>query len=154
MKERLPRQRPPDHLLGEDYDFPTDPATLTSIGLGRLMLQLAALRGYARDKLGREEIFLHELDQVFEFMVPLKMLDLIRSDDFKGLPRSALVKEVLRSSAIDGEDRLKKLFHRMVGQTAIVERLRVQFEIYEGHYFALSREQSRREASARVGIPE
>ena len=152
-KERLPRQRAPEQLLGEDYDFPLDPATLTSMELGRLMLRLASLKGYSGDRLAREEIALHELDQVLEYLVPLKMLDLIRSDEFKDLPRAALVKEVLRSAAIDGDDLLKRLFHRSVDQRAAVARLKAQYEIYESGYYALSREQSRREASARAGIP-
>lgn len=153
-QERLPSPKPPEHLLGQDYDFPTDPATLTSSGLGRLMLQLAALRGWAKDRVGREDLRLHELELVFDYLVPLQMAELVLGDELKNAPRAALVKEVLRSKAIDGDEKLKRLFHRIVEAKARVQALQTQLEIYESHYYALSREQSRREAGARAGVVE
>lgn len=148
----LPEPRKPAHLLGQEYDFPTDPNTLTSMQLGRVKLELAALREFARSTLGRQELFLHEIELVLDFMVPLSMLDLIKTAEFSKLPRAAMVKEVLRSAAIDRNPMLKKLFHRSLDLKMAVQRLRLQFEIYDGHYSALSREQSRREALARGGI--
>lgn len=154
VREGLPSPRPPKHLLGKDYDFPTDPATLTSVQLGRLMFQLADLRGYARGLVARYEVVAHELEIVLDYMASLKMRELGATEEFRELPQAARVQSVLRSVAIDGEELLKRLFHRSVEAKAASERLRAQYEIYESHYFALSREQSRREASARAGIPE
>lgn len=152
-RENLPSAKPPNHLLGIDYDFPTDPNQLTSLQLGTLRLELSALRGYAERLLGEKEIYLHELELVFDYMVGTSMLTLARSDAFKGLPRAAGVKEVLRYQTIDSDDILKRLFHRIVEMKSEVEIFRLQFNIYEGHLQALSREQSRRESETRFGIP-
>lgn len=153
-REGLPQARPPKHLLGQEYDFPTDPHTLSSMKLGQVKLEMAALRGHVQSVLGRQELILHELEMVLDFMVPLEMLELVKTDEFKKLPRAALVKEVLRAAAVERNPLLKRLFHRALETRLVTERFRVQYEIYDGHYAALSREQSRREALARGGIPE
>ncbi len=153
-REGLPEAKKPTHLLGREYDFPTDPNILTSMQLGRIKLEMASLRGHVQSILGKQEIILHELEMVLDFMIPLEMLELVRSEEFRKLPRAALVKEVLRAAAIERNPLIKRLFHRTVETKLIAQRLRVQYEIYEGHYAALSREQSRREALARGGIPE
>lgn len=151
-RENLPSPRKPTHLLGKEYDFPTDPNTMSSMTLGRLKLELAALREWTRELLGKQEIYLHEIELDLSFMVPLAMLELIKTKEFSELPRAALVKEILHNAAIERNDLLKRLFHRSIEVRMVVERFRLQFEIYDGHYSALSREQSRREALARGGI--
>lgn len=154
VKAGLPMPKPPRHLLGKEYDFPSNPATLSTIDLGRIKLELAALRGHTQRLLAERDVVLHELEMVFDLMSPMVMLKLVKTGEFQDLPRAALVKDVLRAAAIDRDNTLKNLYHRIVTETAVVMRLKAQFEIYEGHYAALSREQSRREASARVGIME
>lgn len=153
-REGLPRPRKPERLLGRDYDFPTDPNTLSSMELGRLKLEMASLRAWAQDLMGTRAILLHEMDLVMDLLVPLAMLELLKSEEFKKLPRAGLVKEVVRAAAIDRDDQLKRLVHRSIDVRMEEETFRLRYDIYDGHYAALSREQSRREALSRGGIPE
>lgn len=142
-KHKLPVPRRPDGF-GEEYDFPTDPRVLRNDELSGIMLKLAAYRGYANMLLGAEDIAYSSFQTVFDLMLGKAMNDRAMAADRR------LVKDVLRAVTISEDEQLRKMVRSLVEREAIVKRLQYQVKIYEDHIWALSREQSRREAEARA----
>ena len=133
--------------LDAEYDFPTDPRTLTSEKLGALRLQLSAFHGYLLWLIGKEDVELSAFETVY---------DLILGDAMNTVAHEQakrLVNDVLRSVTIMNNETLLGLTRAVIERRARVGRLHAQLTVYEAHLSALSREQSRREMEARLGIP-
>jgi hypothetical protein len=148
----LPSPKRPEGFDAE-YEFPTDPATLTNMKLGGIRLMLSAFHGYLLWLIGKEDVELSAFESVYDLILGDAMDKTQRMRDKK------LVTDVLRAVTIqeysgkDGERTLLKLTRAVIERRARVGRLRAQLTVYEAHLSALSREQSRREMEARVGIP-
>lgn len=144
-KHALPAPKQPVGL-GREYDFPTDPRSLTSEKLGALRLMLSAFHGYALSIVGREDVELEAFTTVYELMLGDAM------DKVQRKAEKRLVTDVLKSVTISNNDVLKRLTRAVIERRARVGRLKAQLTVYEAHLAALSREQSRREMEARAGI--
>jgi len=120
----------------EEYEWPEDVTALTSIQLGQLMGRLSGWQGYGSRLLGMAALDLHAFETIYELLLGRAMARLASE--------KRQVKEVLRAVAVDSDPVLTKLTRALVTKRAVVEALQAQIEIYKAHYFALSREQSRR----------
>jgi hypothetical protein len=145
-EHRFPSPKRPEGL-GVEYEFPTDPRVLTSEKLGGLRLQLSAFHGYMLWLIGKEDVELSAFETVYDLLLGDAM------DKMQLTREKKLVTDVLRSVTIMGSNDLTNLTRAVIERRARVGRLRAQLTVYEAHLNALSREQSRREMEARLGIP-
>lgn len=143
---KLPRMERPEGM-GEQYSFPTDMRQLTSDRLGQLQLQLTAFYTYLMGVVGEEEAKLGAMEEVFELKLGLAMA----AEAARYHERKTPVKEILRASAIKGDASLDRLFKSIVSMRHRVKVVTTQSSIYHEQLVRLSREQSRREAGARLG---
>lgn len=131
--------------LDEDYEFPTDPATLSSNELGKKMLALAAWYGYGTKHLGMQEAELTTMNAIFNILIGKAMVDVQKSSPIK------MVKDQLWASALDRDPELLKFYQRMLDKQTFADTLRAQVQVYDKQWSALSREQSRRDQDHRPG---
>ena len=132
--------------LGQEYDFPTDPRSLTSEKLGATRLRLSAFHGYTLYLIGREDVELEAFSTVYELMLGDAM------DKVQRRAEKRLVTDVLKAVTITNHEVLRRLTRAVTERRARVGRLKAQLAVYEAHLAALSREQSRREMEARAGV--
>jgi len=133
----LPWPAPPKGYA-EEYEFPLDPTELPTEEISRLLAQYAAWAGYATRLLAFVDAELTLLRQRVELAVTAKMAEL---EDQAG-KRS--LKDALRARAINEDPVLLSATQILAEKEAEAIILRAQKEIYEKHYFAMSRELSRR----------
>jgi len=108
---------------------------------------LSAFHGYLLWLIGKEDVELSAFESVY---------DLILGDAMNKIQHEQpkrLVTDVLRAVTIMGNKTLLRLTRAVIERRAKLGRLRAQLSVYEAHLSALSREQSRREMEARLGIP-
>lgn len=134
------------HGLGEEYSFPSDAGRLSSTELGTMQLKLSGWYSYLLREIGREEARLGVFQTVYDIALGVKMQAL--SD---GYSTHKPVKENLRALALAGDDRLNTMLRAILTKTTLIRRLTAQSDIYHEQITRLSREQSRREAEARLG---
>jgi len=135
-----PMQRKPQGMDAE-YDFPTNAATLTSLQLGNVRLQLSAWQTYILFIIGKEETELSTLESVYEMRLGSAM-NTVRVRNQKGV----IAKEILASVALTEDKELERAYRVVLGRRARLKRLQTQADIYKEQLAVLSREQSRREA--------
>lgn len=133
--------------MGKEYAFPEDVSKLTSHELARHSSQMERAWSYGSQRLSRDEDELTEFENLYEIKVGLRMHE--ESGRIQGRQP---VKEILRALAIEGDPELKQLTRNLVVRRLSVKRLATQVKIYQSHLVRLSREQSRRESEARLGI--
>lgn len=131
--------------LEEDYEFPTDPAALSSNELGRKMLALMAWYGYSTKHLGVQDAELTTMNAVFNILIGKAMVDVQKSSPIK------MVKDQLFAASLDRDPDLLDFYQRMLQKQTFADTLRAQVQVYEKQWSALSREQSRRSEDHRPG---
>lgn len=140
----LPSPRRPDKMEKE-YDFPDNPAGLSSTELGQKMMALMAWYGYAAKHLGVQDAQLTAMKSVFEIMIGKAMVDIAK------LSAIRLVKDQQFAMALDKDGELAAFYSRMLEKQVFADTLRAQVQVYEKQWAALSREQSRRSEDHRPG---
>ncbi len=139
----LPQEGKPGGY-GKEYQFPDDFTKLTSVELGRWQSRMEKLWSYGLQELGKEDSELQEIDKIYELKVGLRMAE------EHGKSQGRMIKDILRAVAIKSDPDLEALTQTLVARRLRVRRLDVQVKIYQSHLVRLSREQSRREAEARI----
>lgn len=140
----LPRTARPSGW-GTEYEFPSDLTQLSSVELGRWQSQMERLWAYALQVSGREESELGEYENLFDIKLGLRT-----HEEAGKIQGKVPVKEVMKALAIESDPDLKSLLQTVIARRLRSRRLGIQTEIYRSHLQRLSREQSRREAEARI----
>lgn len=145
----LPRMRRPDGLGGE-YVFPSNARELDGYELGSLQLQLSGWYTYLLDQKGRVDAELGALRSVYEIALGEAMAETKQAMLEEGGWGKVIASEILRARAVKTNEKLGNIARLVVTKEATIRRLDVQAEIYHEQLTRLSREQSRREAEARL----
>ena len=141
-KQNLPLPAKPRYEDPE-FQFPDDPADLTMMQLGQLMLRFAGFLGYSIHLLGLAESELTLVESELNGKVA----------GLSGPVRTALGRvkaEVIENAVLSNNPQLIPLHKRRLELTAIITRLGSMTKIYEKMYQALSRDLARREVESRV----
>jgi hypothetical protein len=128
---------------GKEYSFPEDLTQLSSVELGAWQSKMEGLWAFAMQLLGKESAECDEFERLYEIKLGLRMQE-------ESGKNGKLVKDILRAIAIKTDPEIEALTQALVTRRLRVRRLDTQVKIYQSHLARLSREQSRREAEARV----
>ena len=140
--QRLPLPSKPKNKEPE-YEFPTDPSSLTSTELGQLMLRFASWYGYTVRLLGTADSELTLVDAELKLTVHQRGLEI--RDTLGRVSADVVEAAVLKEHA-----ELGPLNKRRLELTAVKIQLEARLKIYEKMHLALSRELARREMEARI----
>lgn len=128
-----------------EYEFPEDPAMLSSLELGQLMMRLAAMYGYVLRLMGVLSAELVAVDAEYDSRVHTHAL---KAREELG----RVNKELLEAHVVYHHKELRPLRYRRVELRTVHAILDTYARIYIFHHQALSREQSRRAEESRMEI--
>lgn len=133
----IPFPAPPKNY-GKEYSYPEDVTELTSNALAQLMSKLTAWGGYGRRLLAWTEADLNLLETAYDIALGAKMYEITKAAAKKEL------KDTIRAQALVDEPKLLSATQSISEKQTTARLLKAQVEIYQNHFDALSREQSRR----------
>jgi len=128
-----------------EYEFPEDPALLSSLELGQLMLKLSAMYGYVLRLMGVLDAELVAVDAEYDSRVQTHALK-VREE------LGRVNKELREAHVVYKHKELRPLRHRRIELRTVRAILDTYARIYIFHHQALSREQSRRAEESRMEI--
>jgi hypothetical protein len=133
----IPFPAPPKNY-GKEYAYPEDVTELSSSNLAQLMSKLMAWAGYGRRLLAWSEADLNLLETAYDIALGAKMYGITMTAAKKEL------KDIVRAQALVDEPTLLSAARSIAEKQTIARLLKAQVEIYQNHFDALSREQTRR----------
>ena len=128
--------------LGEKYEFPDDPDTLTSNKLGQLLLRITAYNSYVVRVIGSVESDVLILETVYK-----ELLAKYRRDNDFG----KMTSDAFENLAAVSDKEISEVRDRLVKRQALLIQLKSFASMYQLQYAALSRELARRGQELKMG---
>lgn len=133
-------------VLEAEYEFPSDPESLSSTELGQKMLYFTGLVGHTQWRLGQLESKLIAISKEYSLRIQEHGLEWKEKSEVKR-PSA----ELLEAAVLSEHPELKPMCQKKTELEAIQVQLESHVKIYEKAWASLSRELARREMEVRAG---